>query len=87
MYGAGLRWSPLKSGASDRFYPMLKAGLVTIQNDVTNARIQYDRENGTSFYIGGGAAWRFTQRWTAQADWISYDKDDRFLSLGLRWQM
>lgn len=87
MYGAGVRWAPLEAGTSARFYPMLKAGLASIQNDVTDARIRYERENSTSFYIGIGAAWRFSQRWTALADWVGYDEDDRFMSLGVRWQL
>ncbi|MFL6550966.1 MAG: outer membrane beta-barrel protein, partial [Povalibacter sp.] len=87
MYGAGARWAPLEQGTSAKLYPMLKAGLVSIRNTATDARIHYDRENSTSFYLGVGGAWRITPRWTAQAELVSYDKDARFLSLGVRWQL
>jgi hypothetical protein len=86
MYGAGVRWAPLGEGTSERFHPMLKAGLVSIRNEVTDPRIAYDRENGTSIYLGVGAGWRISNRWAAQAEAISYDKDDRFFSIGARWQ-
>jgi hypothetical protein len=87
MYGAGVQWAPFGAAQLARFYPFAKAGLVTISNEVSDSRIQYDRLNSWGLYLGGGAAWRITQTWTLQGELVSYDKDDLMLSLGVRWRL
>jgi hypothetical protein len=82
MYGAGIEWRPL--GIEDRLYPTLKVGVASIENSVTDSRINFDRENSLSFYFGVGGAWRFDEQWSLQAEWVSYDRDASFLSLGVR---
>jgi len=87
MYGAGAQWSPLTDGTSASLYPLLKAGIASIHSSATDPRINYERENGLSIYVGLGAAWRMTPHWTVQAELVSYDQDARVLSLGVRWRM
>lgn len=87
IYGGGVQWAPLGDGTAATVYPVLKAGFATISNDVTDDRINYDRRNSWSYYVGVGGGWRITPRWTLQADFVSYDKDARFLSLGVRWKL
>lgn len=82
MYGAGVEWRPF--GMEQRLYPALKAGAASIRNKSTDSRILYDRKNNLSLYIGAGIGFRITPQWNVQADWISYDKDDSILSLGVR---
>jgi hypothetical protein len=82
MYGGGIEWRPL--GVEDRLYPVLKVGAASIENSATDSRINFDRENSLSYYFGAGAAFRIAPRWSLQAEWVSYDKDDSFLSLGVR---
>lgn len=82
IYGAGIEWSPL--GSDGRFYPVLKAGGVSIGNEVTDARIDFDRKNSLSIYFGAGGALRINPQWAVQLEWISYDRDSSFLSLGAR---
>ena len=86
-YGVGTEWTPLKEGRKARIFPIAKAGLVTTSNSTNDPRIGYDRVNSIGFYFGVGAAWRFMPRWLAQAEVVSYDKDERLLSLGLRWTL
>jgi hypothetical protein len=82
MYGGGIEWRPL--GVEERLYPMLKVGAASIENRSTDSRINFDRENSLSYYFGVGGAFRIDARWSLQAEWVSYDKDDSFLSLGVR---
>jgi hypothetical protein len=82
MYGGGIEWRPL--GVEDRLYPVLKVGAASIENSVTDARINFDRENSLSYYFGVGGAFRIDSGWSLKAEWVSYDKDDSFLSLGVR---
>ncbi len=85
-FGVGAEWAPLRDGRTADIYPVVKAGLVVTGNSTTDDRIGYDKVNSVGFYLGVGAAWRFLPRWTAQAEAVSYDKDERMLSTGLRWQ-
>jgi hypothetical protein len=87
MYGGGLQWAPLSGAQAARIYPFAKLGVVTIDNRVSDPRIQYDRLNSWGVYLGGGAAWRITPAWTLQGELVSYDKDDMMLSLGVRWRL
>lgn len=82
IYGAGVEWRPL--GTDDRLYPVLKLGAASIDNKVSDTRIDFDRENSLSIYFGVGGALRFGSGWSLHAEWISYDKDASFLSLGAR---
>jgi large repetitive protein len=84
-YGLGVEWTPLKNGREERFYPIAKVGLVTTSNKTTDPRIGYDKLNALGFYLGVGGAWRFLPRWAAQAEIISYDKDERMYGIGIRW--
>ena len=63
---------------------MLKAGLVQTSNSRTDDRIGYERQHRTGFYFGAGGAWRFTDRWAAQAEVVTYDKDEFVMSIGIR---
>jgi hypothetical protein len=82
MYGGGIEWRPL--GVEELVYPVLKVGASSIDNSATDTRINFDRENSLSYYFGVGGALRLNPRWSVQAEWVSYDKDDSFLSLGVR---
>jgi hypothetical protein len=85
MFGGGLEWRPM--GVEDFLFPVLKAGVASIDNKVTDSRIRFDRENSLSFYFGAGVALQIHSKWQLRAEWISYDKDDSFLSLGIRRQL
>ena len=38
----------------------------------------------TGLYFGAGGGWKFSRMWTAQAEVVSYDKDELVFSIGLR---
>ena len=65
------------------FFPVLKAGLVLSSNSVTDDHIVYDRQHRAGLYIGAGGGWQFADRWRAVAEVVSYDHDERVMSLGL----
>jgi large repetitive protein len=83
--GLGVEWTPLGAGRYAEFYPLLKAGLVMTSNSANDARIGYKKVNSMGFYLGAGGGWRFRPHWLAQAEIVSYDKDEGMLSVGVRW--
>jgi large repetitive protein len=86
LYGAGAQWLPFKQSSDWLLKPYVKAGLVKTGNSVTDNRIRYDREHGLGVYLGLGATWAFLPRWQLVGEVVSYDKDERTLSLGVRWK-
>jgi hypothetical protein len=84
MAGIGVQWLPLKDSGMRRIFPTLKAGILHTDNSATDPRILYEKQHGVGFYIGVGADWRLTPHWLIAAEAVSYDKDERFLSLGVR---
>jgi hypothetical protein len=48
--------------------------------------IAFEREHPTGIYFGAGGGWHFAPTWAAQAELISYDKDELVLTMGLRAQ-
>ncbi len=83
MLGVGVEWSPLSGGRSARFFPLLKLGAVQIDNSASTG-IDYEKLNDVGIYIGGGAGLRVGDSWIVQAEIVSYDVDELFLSVGVR---
>ena len=54
-------------------------------NSASDPRIVYDRLHPVGVYLGAGAGWNFKPRWSAQAELVSYDRDELLLSIGLRY--
>jgi hypothetical protein len=81
----GVEWLPQRAGRAGRWFPLLKVGIVHTGNSASDPRIHYDRQHSIGVYLGGGAAWRLSERWTAQAELVSYDRDELAGSAGLRW--
>ncbi len=84
VYGVGTEWTPLFGGRGATLYPLLKAGLVTTSNSANSSTINYDKLHGVGFYVGAAGVWQFARTWRAQLELVSYDKDERMLTLGLR---
>ena len=84
MVGVGAEWLPLGKGRAARFFPLLKLGVVQITNSTDSDEILYEKLNDTGFYVGGGAGLRLGRSWLAQAEVVSYDADELFVTLGLR---
>jgi large repetitive protein len=84
MSGLGLQWLPMKDSATRRLFPVLKAGILQTTNSASDPRILYEKQHGVGVYIGAGADWRLTPHWLIAAEAVSYDKDERFLSVGVR---
>jgi hypothetical protein len=84
MLGVGVEWSPFSGGRASRFFPLVKAGAVQIDNSASSATIVYEKLNDVGVYIGGGAGLRLGESWIAQAEVVSYDVDELFYTVGLR---
>ncbi|MBC8028441.1 MAG: outer membrane beta-barrel protein [Steroidobacteraceae bacterium] len=84
MMGVGTQWTPFSSGRARRFFPLVKAGAVQIQNSSSSDQILYEKLNDVGVYIGGGAGLRFADSWIAQAEVVSYDIDELFYTFGVR---
>jgi hypothetical protein len=57
---------------------------VQIQNSSSSAAIAYEKLNDLGVYIGGGGGMRLGKSWLAQAEVVSYDKDELFFTIGVR---
>jgi hypothetical protein len=84
MVGVGAQWTPFAGGRASRFFPLVKAGAVQIQNSASSDQILFEKLNDVGVYIGGGAGLRLGDSWIAQAEVVSYDVDDLFYSFGVR---
>jgi hypothetical protein len=84
MMGVGAQWTPFSGGRAARFFPLVKAGAVQIQNSSSSDQILYEKLNDVGIYIGGGAGLRFGESWIAQAEVVSYDVDELFYTFGVR---
>jgi hypothetical protein len=84
MSGIGVEWLPLTNGRNAQFFPLVKLGLVQIQNSSSSAAIAYEKLNDLGVYIGGGGGMRLGKSWLAQAEVVSYDKDELFFTIGVR---
>ncbi len=82
LTGLGVNYRPLKQ--EKRLVPYLKAGMAYTRNGVDDTRIIYDRDHPTGAFFGAGLAWRFASSWSLNTEWVSYDRDESFLSLGIR---
>lgn len=84
LLGLGVEWTPFKGGRDAAWFPLAKAGLVKIRNRVSTTVIQYEKNNDLGYYLGGGVGLRLGDRWVAQGEVVSYDKDEMFYTLGVR---
>ena len=84
LWGLGAQWLPLRDSASRAIFPTLKAGFLHTDNSTTDDRILYEKQHGVGLYVGGGVNWRVTDHWLLAGEMVSYDKDELFLSLGIR---
>jgi hypothetical protein len=84
MIGAGVEWSPFSGGRASRFFPLIKAGVVQIDNSASSGTIVYEKLNDVGIYIGGGGGLRLGESWIAQAEVVSYDVDELFYTVGFR---
>ncbi len=82
ILGLGIDYRPLWH--EKVILPHLKLGLSTTRNITTDDRINYKRESTMALYFGVGVSWRFRQDWAANAELVTYDNDEAFLSVGLR---
>ena len=81
----GAEWVPLRSGYEPRLVPVITGGLVVTAHSVNDARIRYDKLHGTGLYLGVGALWRVTPRWSLQGRLLSYDRDEFAATVGVRF--
>jgi hypothetical protein len=84
LAGAGMEWLPFRAGRAAKFFPLVKFGFVQIENSTSSEQILFEKIHDAGVYFGGGAGLRFGQNWTAQAEVVSYDKDEMFMTLGVR---
>ncbi|MEO8061284.1 MAG: hypothetical protein ABI821_00910 [Pseudomonadota bacterium] len=84
MLGVGVEWLPLGKGRNAKFFPLVKLGAVQIDNSSSSPAIVYEKLNDFGVYIGGGGGMRLGKSWLAQAEIVSYDKDELFITIGLR---
>jgi hypothetical protein len=84
MSGVGVEWLPLAKGRNAQFFPLVKLGLVQIENSSNSTAIEYEKLNDLGVYIGGGGGMRLGKSWLAQAEVVSYDKDELFFTIGVR---
>jgi len=84
MLGVGVEWLPLSGGRNAKFFPLLKLGAVQIDNSSSSPAIAYEKLNDVGVYIGGGGGMRLGRSWLAQAEVVSYDKDELFITIGIR---
>ena len=82
LIGAGVNFRPFL--IDKPFVPYLKGGVVHTMNSVSNPAIAYDKDYKLGIYIGLGLVWRFSERWGLNAEIVSYDEDELFMSLGIR---
>jgi hypothetical protein len=82
--GVGVEWLPFENGRAERWFPLVKLGAVHIQNSTNSSQIFYEKLNDIGVYFGGGAGLRLGNGWIAQAEVVSYDKDELFLTGGIR---
>jgi outer membrane protein with beta-barrel domain len=83
MYGAGVEWAPLEDGRRAKWFPLIKAGAVSIRNSASSPNVNYERLNDIGVYFGGGAGLRLGS-WSALGEVVSYDQDELFFTLGIR---
>ena len=81
-FGLGVDYRPIWH--NKKVLPHLKAGLSTSRNSVTDDRIDYERVSAVSLYYGAGVSWRFRHDMAAHAEIVTYDRDEMFLSVGVR---
>ena len=84
MLGVGVEWLPLGAGRNAKFFPLLKVGAVQIDNSRSSPTIAYQKLNNVGVYLGGGGGMRFGKSWVAQAEVVSYDQDELFITIGVR---
>jgi hypothetical protein len=84
MLGVGVEWLPLAAGRNAQFFPLVKLGAVQIDNSSSSPVIEYRKLNDVGVYIGGGGGMRVGKKWLAQAEVVSYDKDELFFTIGVR---
>lgn len=84
LAGVGLEWLPFLAGRSARLFPLVKFGVVQIENSTSSEQILFEKIHDAGLYFGGGAGLRFGHGWTAQGEVVSYDKDELFMTLGVR---
>jgi hypothetical protein len=84
LAGVGMEWLPFPAGRSARFFPLVKFGFVQIENSTSSEQILFEKIHDAGVYFGGGAGLRFGQNWTVQGEVVSYDKDEMFMTLGVR---
>jgi large repetitive protein len=84
MTGVGVEWLPLNAGRTAKYFPLLKAGGVHIDNSRSATSITYESQNDIGIYIGGGGGMHIGDSWIAQAEVVSYDVDELFFSIGVR---
>ena len=84
MLGVGVEWLPLANGRKAKFFPLVKLGAVQIDNSSSSPAIVYEKLNDVGVYIGGGGGVRLGKSWLAQAEVVSYDQDELFITIGIR---
>jgi hypothetical protein len=84
MLGVGIEWLPLATGRKAKYFPLVKLGAVQIDNRSSSSAITFEKLNDLGVYIGGGGGMRLGKRWLAQAEIVSYDKDELFVTIGVR---
>jgi hypothetical protein len=84
MLGVGVEWLPLAAGRNAKFFPLVKLGAVRIDNSSNSTAIVYEKLNDVGVYVGGGGGMRIGKSWLAQAEVVSYDEDELFISVGIR---
>jgi large repetitive protein len=84
LLGLGAEWMPFGGGAERTLFPTLKAGVIQTSNSANGPLINYERQHHTGIYFGAGGGWQLTRTWAAQAELMSYDRDELVLSVGVR---
>jgi hypothetical protein len=84
LAGVGLEWLPFRAGRAARFHPLVKFGIVQIENSTSSDQILFEKIHDAGIYFGGGAGLRLGESWVAQGEVVSYDKDELFMTLGIR---
>jgi hypothetical protein len=84
MSGVGIEWLPLGTGRAARFFPLVKLGVVQIENRSSSDQIRFEKLHDAGIYFGGGAGVRLGQSSIVQAELVSYDRDELFFTIGLR---
>jgi hypothetical protein len=84
MLGVGIEWLPLAGGRKGKFFPLVKLGAVQIENSSSSPAIRFEKLNDLGVYVGGGGGMRLGKSWLAQAEIVSYDQDELFITIGVR---